>query len=228
MRSDLQHQDRSRSLPHWQCLAARFPAGRDCLATFLAYEAAEILAKAKPANLVNLMDREHSCGGNFYRLWRECGSELLARCGLTGRILVDRGDSLLLMVYEQELLDELLARPAVRAMLRRAGYTRLEETAAVLDQLQARCRQREGFPHEVGIFLGYPLKDVAAFLGWVALPFATQGPWKIYGNAEPSLRLAATHRRCREHMARQLAACSNPFECLQGAAQQATNFALAF
>ena len=71
-------------------------------------------------------------------------------------------------------------------------------------------------------------KDVAAFLGWVALPFATQGPWKIYGNAEPSLRLAATHRRCREHMARQLAAFANPFECLQGAAQQATKFALAF
>lgn len=211
MRSDRRHHDRNQTQPHWQSLAARFPAGRDCLVSFLAYESAEILAGAKPANLINLVDRPHPCGRNFYRLWQECGAELLAHSGLVGRVLVDRGDSLLLLVYAPPLL----AKPATRAMLRRACYPDLNEPAAVLDQLQERCRSGHGFPHEIGVFLGYPLKDVAAFLGWVALPFATQGPWKIYGQPEQSLRLAATHRRCRNRMARRLATCVTPFACLR-------------
>jgi hypothetical protein len=200
--------------PHWHSVVRRFPAARDCLASFLAYESAEILAGAKPANLINLVNRPHHCGRNFYRLWKECGQALLEQCGLVGRELVDRGDSLLLLVYAPSLLDALLFRPATQAMLRRAGYAQAAGTAAVLAELQARCRAGEGFPHEIGIFLGYPLKDVAAFLGWVAIPFTVQGPWKIYGQPETSLDLAAIHRRCREHMVRKLARCRRPEECL--------------
>lgn len=210
MRSDKHHIQ-----PHWHTVARRFPEARDCLTSFLAYETAEILAGAKPANLINLIDRPHHCGRNFYRLWQECGKEILTRSGLVGRVLVNRGDSLLLLVYEPQLLAALLAKPAVTAMLQRAGYAQAAETAAVLSELQERCRQGEGFPHEIGIFLGYPLKDVAAFLGWVALPFTVQGPWKIYGQAEKSLDLAATHQRCRCQMVQRLARCTTPVECLQ-------------
>lgn len=200
--------------PHWHSVFRRFPEERDCLASFLAYESAEILAGVKPASLINLVDRDHPCGRNLYRLWKESGRALLAQSGLVCRELIDRGDSLLLLVYAPPLLDTLLRRPATRAMLRRAGYAQAEDTAAVLAELQARCRVGEVFPHEIGIFLGYPLKDVAAFLGWVAIPFTVQGPWKIYGRPEKSLDLAATHKRCRERMVRKLARCCRPEECL--------------
>lgn len=214
MRTDTLRKVASRPQPHWHTVLHRFPAARDCLASFLAYETAEILAGVKPASLINLVDRPHHCGRNFYRLWRECGSALLEKSGLIGRELVDRGDSLLLLVYAPELLDALLQRPATRAMLHRAGYAQTATTMAVLDELQQRCRAGEGFPHEIGIFLGYPLKDVAAFLGWAAIPFTVQGPWKIYGQPEKSLDLAATHQRCRERMVHKLAHCCCPEECL--------------
>jgi hypothetical protein len=200
--------------PHWHSVARRFPAARDWLVSFLAYESAEILAGVKPANLINLVNRPHHCGRNFYRLWKESGCALLEQSGLVGRELIDRGDSLLLLVYAPPLLETLLLRPATRAMLHRAGYAPAAETETVLAELQERCRAGEGFPHEIGIFLGYPLKDVAAFLGWVALPFTVQGPWKIYGQPEKSLDLAASHRRCRERMVRKLARCCCPEECL--------------
>lgn len=200
--------------PHWHTVSHRFPEARDCLTSFLAFETAEILAGIKPANLINLVDRPHHCGRNFYRLWKEFGRELLERCGLVGRELIDRGDSLLLLVYAPQLFAELLRQPATQAMLYRAGYAQAADTPAVLVELQERCRAGEGFPHEVGIFLGYPLKDVAAFLGWTAIPFTVQGPWKIYGRPEKSLDLAATHQRCRERMVRKLAHCCHPEECL--------------
>lgn len=214
MRPDSLRKIAIRPQPHWHTVLHRFPAARDCLASFLAYESAEILAGVKPASLINLVNRPHHCGRNFYRLWKECGPALLEKSGLVGRELVDRGDSLLLLVYAPELLDALLQRPATRAMLHRAGYTQAEDALAVLAKLQERCRAGEGFPHEIGIFLGYPLKDVAAFLGWAAIPFTVQGPWKIYGQPEKSLDLAATHQRCREHMVRKLARCGCPEECL--------------
>jgi len=214
MRSDSLRQNVNRSQLHWHTVLQRFPVARDCLASFLAYESAEILAGAKPASLINLVNRPHHCGRNFYRLWKECGSALLEKSGLVGRELVDRGDSLLLLVYDPSLLEALLRRSATRAMLHRAGYAQAEDIIAVLAELQERCQAGEGFPHEIGIFLGYPLKDVAGFLGWVTIPFAVQGPWKIYGAPEKSLDLAATHQRCRERMVRKLARCCRPEECL--------------
>jgi hypothetical protein len=214
MRSDSVLKPASRPRPHWHSVAHRFPADRDCLTSFLAYESAELLAGVKPGSLINLVNRPHHCGRNFYQLWQECGVEVLAQSGLVGRVLVDRGASLLLLIYTPQLLEALLEKPSTRAMLRRAGYHRLDEMAVILDQLQERCQQGEGFPHEIGIFLGYPLKDVAAFLGWVTIPLTVQGPWKIYGAPESSLDLAAAHQRCRERMVRKLARCCRPEECL--------------
>jgi len=202
------------ALPHWKTLATRFTKGQDCLAAFLAYEGAEILAGSKPANLVNLTNRLHPCGRNLYSLWQLHGEALLARSGLAARVLIDRGSSLLLMLYAPSLLDERLVQPATKAMLRRARYEVEVDTVSLLDQLQQRCRTSKDFPHEIGIFIGYPLKDVAAFLGWVDLPFTVQGPWKIYGRAEKSLQLAEEHRRCRAHMLCRLCDSCSPIDCL--------------
>lgn len=213
------HRKNQQPQPHWHTVASRFPGARDCLASFLAYETAEILAGVKPASLINLVDRPHHCGRNFYRLWKECGRELLEHSGLVGRELIDRGDSLLLFVYAPQQLAELLAQKSVRVLLRRAGYPAVDSCAVILGELEGRIRQGGGFPHEIGIFLGYPLKDVVAYLGWVRLPFTCQGPWKIYGRAEQSLDLAECHRRCRCRMVQRLASCTSPVECLQPVSQ---------
>ena len=46
-----------------------------------------------------------------------------------------------------------------------------------------------------------------------------QGPWKIYGDPAPSLRLAEEFLQCRCRMARRLTICTNPFDCLQAAGE---------
>jgi len=57
---------------------------------------------------------------------------------------------------------------------------------------------------------------VAAFLGWVELPFACQALWRIYGKPERSLALAKLFRQSRCRMAQSLAG-GNPFDCLMAA-----------
>lgn len=210
--------------PIWQEVASRFSDPQECLASFLALEAAEVIEGAKPANLVSVANRRRPCGSNPYELWRHWGGAVLDGSGLAALELADRRDSVLLLLYSPSAMERLLQRANVSAVLKRVGYAEVEDTESVLDQLAARMGDA-GFPHEIGVFLGYPLKDVAAFMGWVSIPFACQGPWKIYGDPRESLRLAETFRCCRKRMAERLNCCVSPFECLGGVAALANAFA---
>jgi len=199
--------------PVWMDIAGRFPDDRDCLAAFIAFEAAEVLSGVKPSALINLPDRQRSCGKNFFSIWKEHGQDLIRESSLEGTILVERRGSLLLFLYDRGALCRLLAEKKVVAMLRRAGYTGELELDSLLSELGARFVSGV-VPHEIGIILGYPLKDVAGFMGISRRQFSCQGPWKIYGNPKESLRLAETHRQCRSRMAGRLLSGWEPYQCL--------------
>jgi hypothetical protein len=199
--------------PTWHDLAHHFTGERECLASYLALEAAEVIGGAKPANLLNLLDWQRPCGRNIYRLWRKHGHKLLAQAGLAAFELAQRENSVLLLIYHPERLAAYLETPKVTNFLRRAGYHRVANMQEILRELQGRCTASE-FPHEIGAILGYPLKDVAGFMGWVKLPVTHQGPWKIFGDPRSSLAVIEACRDCRDGMARRLQAGSDPFDCL--------------
>lgn len=199
--------------PIWIDIAERFTGERECLASYLALEAAEVIGGIKPANLINLVDRDQPCGRNLFRLWRRHGQRLLDQAGLAAKELVQRGDGALLLIYHPVRMAAHLATPKVANFLRRAGYGRPEILEETLNELSERIAA-EGFPHEIGAVLGYPLKDVAGFMGWVHLPVTGQGPWKIYGDPRPSLEVVAACRSCREFIARRLYQGECPLHCL--------------
>ena len=203
--------------PSWSKLARRYADDRDCLAAFLALEGAEVLAGVKPGNLVNVADRRRPCGRNLHTLWRTHGKPLLSVTGLHALELHDRGSSVLLFLYDERRLHELLQQKAVRTILGKCGYSDPSSLAVTLRELQARTGGNT-FPHEIGIFLGYPLKDVLAFMGSIRIPYVCQGPWKIYGNPQQSLALASCYRECRYRMGCHLAEGIDPLQCLREAA----------
>jgi len=209
------HSSQKPARPGWNLFAGKFDDPRECLAAFVALETAEVLRGVKPANLLNITNRRGVCGRNLYQLWRQYGSEVVGTGGLEALELVDRHDSLLVLFYDPVALAVLLARKGVAAILTKAGYGKPADTAASLAELQCRL-QAGGFPHEIGVFLGYPLKDVVGFMGWARLPFTCQGPWKIYGDPASSLELANSCRECRLSMARRLARSTDPLLCLRG------------
>jgi len=200
--------------PLWRDIAGRFSNDRECLASFLALETAEILEGVKPGNLINVTNRRQPCDRNLYALWQAYGAELVDASGLSVKVMRVRGDSLLLFIYDGDALRRLLSEKRVTTMLNRAGYGQPSDVDATLAELKERIGG-SSFPHEVGIFLGYPLKDVAAFMGWAPIPFTCQGPWKIYGDPRRSLETAASHHECRCRMAWKVAGCDNPLDCLR-------------
>ena len=200
--------------PAWNDIAARFSTDRDCLAAFVALRAAEVLEGIKPSNLVNMVNRRPPCGRDFRSLWKEHGPALMRESRLEALELIDRGDSLLLLLYDRDSLERLLSRSNVVILLRRAGYAGDFDVDSILNELQSRLSSGK-FPHEIGILLGYPLKDVVGFMGWARLPLSCQGPWKIYGNPQQSLLLAETHRECRCRMSQCLISGASPLERLR-------------
>ncbi len=200
----------------WVALGWRFADDRDCLASFLALESAEVLAGVKPANLFRIANKNQPCGRNLYRLWHCQGADVLAASPLKVRPLRCGDDALLLLAYREEVLGRRLRTRSIRTFLRRCGYpafSTLEECLARLEQRVTDC----GIPHEIGVFLGYPLKDVAAFIGWRDLPVTCQRLWKIYGKSRRSLELAERYEGCRRALAEALVAGSSPASLLEAA-----------
>ena len=199
--------------PLWSKLAERFPNGKECLAAYVALETAEVLAEAKPASLLSIPNRERACGRNLYTLWKDHGHELLADTPLQACELVDRGSSLMILFSHKIRFKRHLARRDIRALLKRAGHGNSVTPDEIFQKLSEQFLQGH-FPHEIGLLLGYPPKDVAAFMGLSRIPFTCQGPWKIYGNPDESLRLAERFRHCRNLMAEHLSLCTSAVQCM--------------
>lgn len=192
----------------------RFDNPLDCLTAHLMLECSEVLAGVKPANLVSRVNRTRSCGRNLYRIWQLHHEEIAIRLpGLHFMVLQTRERALLLLCFNRDHLERHLSHAGIRTILHKAGYLKHDSLDALLGELCRRIDAKGSFPHEIGLFIGYPAKDVAAFMGLVKLPFSCQGPWKIFGKPEQSLELAEQFRCCRRKMGDILA--NDAYENLQ-------------
>lgn len=208
---------RKGSRRNWLELAWDFPDERDCLASFLALETAEVLAGAKPANLIRLSNRLQPCGRNLHLLWRSFGDSLLADSELQALPLRKNNEGSLLLFYSGDLLQQQLQYPAAASFLQQMGYPCSTSLQDPLRELQKRFRLDSDLPHEIGLFLGYPLKDVAGYMNRNELPCTGCRLWRIYGDPAPSLALGERFIACRNRMAEHLRATRSPMALLRAA-----------
>ena len=102
--------------------------------------------------------------------------------------------SVLVYVYRPALLDRDLACPAAAVLLRERGYA--GDGTACLRQLRRHLAAGGAFPHEIGLFLGYPPEDVRGFLEHRTQGCRCVGWWRVYGDAAAALRLFARYDKC--------------------------------
>ena len=107
-----------------------------------------------------------------------------------------RDGKALLYLYRPRMLERDLRDPLAGKLLSECGYCP-ENTNACLARLIARLRTEEDFPHEVGLFLGYPPADVDGFMHRKK-ECKLCGLWKVYSDVEYALRQFARCRHCTE------------------------------
>ena len=123
-------------------------------------------------------------------------SQLLPR-GVELRLLEHRSGRALIYVYRIRRLCRDLADPEIRLFLRECGY-RDFSVAGALDHLARRIAEQGGdFPHEIGLFLGYPLGDVKGFIEHRGQNCLCTGCWKVYCDEREARKQFCRFEKCR-------------------------------
>lgn len=124
-------------------------------------------------------------------------NERIKSKGLNIMVLGHCSDRTLVYVYRSKRLKTDLENELAASILLESGYD-LSENDLCLEQLKMRIQRGSTFPHEIGLFLGYPPEDVMGFI--VNGPAACKmvGAWKVYGDTNEALRIFKKFKKCTE------------------------------
>lgn len=103
----------------------------------------------------------------------------------------------LIYVYRKKMLTEDLRSEATEAFLSQYGY-QCSDINGAIERLKGRFLDSSSFPHEVGLFLGYPLHDVVGFINNRGKACTLSGCWKVYSNEDEARARFERLRRCRD------------------------------
>ena len=170
--------------------------------TALVEHCAPTLAGVKPANLFRF--RSQSLAQIRWDVSR--GERALASRGIRVCILKEcpSSNACMIYIYRWAWVERLLSEDRNRTFLEAAGYTP-SGLPDMLNQLSGRLCLEQDYPHEIGLFLGYPLEDVVGFIenhGW---NYTCCGYWKSYGDPEAAQKCFDRYRRCTEFYKRRYA-----------------------
>ena len=163
-----------------------------CIERALAAQCAPTLAGLKPGSLFRI-GGDPAAMRQTVDLW----DQRLSPRGIRVRILKEcpAAQACMIYVYRSGWVDQLMEQPAIRAFFHKMGY-QPGNTSSLLAQLSRRFCLEQEYPHEIGIFLGYPLEDVLGFMEHRGRNFTCCGLWKCYGDPSTAQARFARYRAC--------------------------------
>ncbi|GAA0281132.1 DUF3793 family protein [Faecalicatena contorta] len=132
-----------------------------------------------------LKGKKVSCGITMEDAMYDELYNILGGSGISYRRLSAAEGRCLVLFYREKELSEYLNRVGIRSFIREFGYIEmgLDE---MLERLSCRTalfsREEIGYPHEIGIFFGYPVEDVQGFIRNAGREYLFLGYWKVYSN----------------------------------------------
>lgn len=136
--------------------------------------------------------------------------ELLGQHGVRIELLARRASGALLYVYRPDAVKARLADREVAKFLRGYGYdtASLSRCIEFLHQricgtdLASTLSGTCAFPHEIGLFLGYPLADVEGFIENGGENYLCMGCWKVYSRERDAQASFCRFKECTAELER--------------------------
>ena len=174
-----------------------------CFEKMLVEQCAPTLSGIKPANLF----RYCAGGGDAVRREIAYWDKELSQHGISVKIIKEcpESEAVLVYVYRKRWVEKILADPETVAFLKQKGYMMPGSCGFILQQLSNRLCAEKHFPHEIGVFLGYPLEDVIGFIENRGRNYTCCGFWKTYGDPREARHRFDRYRNC-------IRMCMNRFE----------------
>ncbi|MGY0374567.1 DUF3793 family protein [Clostridium sp. JNZ J1-5] len=152
---------------------------KDYLLSIIAYNAAPAIAKFKPSYLIIF----HNKGKRkLYDFWEEYKDIVKEELNISFYELKSADCSTAVLFYNENQLFNILSQDNHIKFLEKYGYKRemsVKESLSILKE-----RYKITCPHEMGLFLGYPIEDVIEFIEHPNRAALMFGYWKVYHNME--------------------------------------------
>lgn len=151
--------------------------------------------------------------GNLFSCPYQKEHQIREDCRLFNRRLGKKGIRLLLLrcskqrallyLYRPRKLKQDLAQDCASRLLTGLGY-HWRTPEHCLCQLTKKLQTDVDFPHEIGLFLGYPPEDVWGFIQNKADDCKCIGCWKVYGDEETARKRFIQYKKCTSVYCQQL------------------------
>ncbi len=152
--------------------------------------------------------------GSLFNCSCESEKNLLEDIRSLNRVLTKRGVRILpvkffekralIYLYRPKKLARDLSDSNAEFLLQSCGYFSARADQCVV-RLVKRLREASEFPHEIGLFLGYPAEDVKGFMENGGKHCKCTGYWKVYSSEDRARRLFEKYRKCTEIYTRRCA-----------------------
>ncbi len=125
-------------------------------------------------------------------------NKMLLKKGLRAVPFENRYGGELVYIYRISRLKKDLSENLAGEILTARGYCPdlLDCPEKCVAELSKRIKNGEEFPHEIGIFLGYPPEDVRGFIEKRKCKFT--GCRKVYGDVAAAKKQFAQYKKCTE------------------------------
>lgn len=124
-------------------------------------------------------------------------NRLLSKKGVRAVPLRHRKGKALIYIYRPKKLSSDFCDDTANRLLSERGYD-VSEPQKCIAQLVKRLRENEDFPHEIGLFLGYPPLDVEGFIYNRKEKLICTGYFKVYSDKAKALKLFAQYKKCTD------------------------------
>ena len=161
---------------------------------------APTLAGLKTGNLFSCSYRDSEEVLGFLRRW----NTILKEKGIRLLPLRLKNGKALIYVYRPSQLDKDFRDDGVCELLTQQGYC-ADNCQHCVVRLIHKLRESAEFPHEIGLFLGYPSEDVKGFIENKAACAKCVGCWKVYGDAEKAQKQFECFKKCTKVYQKQYA-----------------------
>lgn len=167
---------------------------------------APTLLSVKPASLYCMKPAT-----KHFELWCAQRSQIESAYGIKSFILKETASQVVALIYNLKWLERILNSSKVELFLKELGYNGFEVETS-LNQL--RTNFIKGCPHELGIFLGYPLEDVKGFMTSHSECLMC-GYWKVYSRPDEARRIFSLYDQTKELVKSALVSGVNPHDILK-------------
>lgn len=124
-------------------------------------------------------------------------NRILVKKGLRVLPLRFSGDRALIYIYRPLRLTKDLKDHTACRLLKERGYIP-EDIDQCIVHLVERLKENEEFPHEIGLFLGYPPEDVCGFIEHKEEGCKCTGCWKVYGDVDAAQKEFTKFKKCTD------------------------------